>query len=149
MNVFSRFFPNLAQSMIFDNCFHFLKFILTPETPKFCDDFFVCIIRLGVNVLFTVGGDGTQQGAQALVDEIARQGRDIAIVGAPHLIPYTIFCNCAWNIIESRGAFIPQASWLRLNPSHPQSSALFVILSQRREWVFNPAFLIVFPNTLV
>lgn len=37
--------------------------------------------RLGVNVLFTVGGDGTQQGAQALVEEIARQGRDIAVVG--------------------------------------------------------------------
>jgi len=42
--------------------------------------------KLGVNVLFTVGGDGTQQGAQALVDEIARQSRDIAVVGIPKTI---------------------------------------------------------------
>jgi 6-phosphofructokinase 1 len=39
-----------------------------------------------VNVLFTVGGDGTQKGAVAISEEVARRGLDIAVFGIPKTI---------------------------------------------------------------
>lgn len=44
------------------------------------------LVGLGVDVLFTVGGDGTLRGAHALAEEIARRGLPIAIVGVPKTI---------------------------------------------------------------
>ncbi len=40
----------------------------------------------GINLLFTVGGDGTQKGALALVEEINKRGLEIAVVGIPKTI---------------------------------------------------------------
>jgi len=42
--------------------------------------------RLGIGVLFAIGGDGTLRGARALAAEIARRGRAIAVVGVPKTI---------------------------------------------------------------
>lgn len=42
--------------------------------------------RLGVNVLFTVGGDGTQRGALRLYEEAKRRGANIAVFGVPKTI---------------------------------------------------------------
>ncbi len=42
--------------------------------------------RLNVRVLFTVGGDGTLRGAQAIFEEITRRGLKIAVVGVPKTI---------------------------------------------------------------
>jgi len=42
--------------------------------------------RHGVQILFTIGGDGTQRGAHALAGEIARRGLVISIVGVPKTI---------------------------------------------------------------
>ena len=42
--------------------------------------------RLGVNILFTIGGDGTLRGAHAISDAAARQGEKISIVGVPKTI---------------------------------------------------------------
>ena len=42
--------------------------------------------RLGVNMLFTVGGDGTQRGAHEIAEEAARRGLKIAVVGIPKTI---------------------------------------------------------------
>ncbi|MBN2194035.1 MAG: ATP-dependent 6-phosphofructokinase [Polyangiaceae bacterium] len=42
--------------------------------------------RLGINLLFTLGGDGTQKGAHAIYDEIARRGLRIGVVGVPKTI---------------------------------------------------------------
>jgi 6-phosphofructokinase 1 len=42
--------------------------------------------RMGIGILFTVGGDGTLRGAQALSEEIARRGLKIAIIGIPKTI---------------------------------------------------------------
>lgn len=44
------------------------------------------IERLNLNVLFTLGGDGTQKGALALAEEIEKRGLKIAIVGIPKTI---------------------------------------------------------------
>ena len=42
--------------------------------------------RLGIRILFTIGGDGTLRGAAALADEIARRGGRISVIGIPKTI---------------------------------------------------------------
>ncbi len=42
--------------------------------------------RHDVQVLLTIGGDGTQRGAHALAEEIARRGLQISVVGVPKTI---------------------------------------------------------------
>ena len=44
------------------------------------------LIRRGVNLLFTIGGDGTQRGAQKLFQEAQRRGHALAVVGIPKTI---------------------------------------------------------------
>ncbi len=44
------------------------------------------LVHHGINMLFTIGGDGTQRGALRLTEEIARRGLSIAIVGVPKTI---------------------------------------------------------------
>ena len=39
-----------------------------------------------VNILFCIGGDGTQRGAHDIAEEIARRGLEIAVVGIPKTI---------------------------------------------------------------
>jgi 6-phosphofructokinase 1 len=41
---------------------------------------------LGVNMLFVIGGDGSQKGAQAIYEETQRRGGRIAILGVPKTI---------------------------------------------------------------
>ena len=40
----------------------------------------------GVNILFCIGGDGTQRGAEALSEEAERQGYPLAVIGIPKTI---------------------------------------------------------------
>jgi 6-phosphofructokinase 1 len=42
--------------------------------------------RDGVQILFTIGGDGTLKGANAIYQEVKRRGSEIAIVGVPKTI---------------------------------------------------------------
>ena len=42
--------------------------------------------RMNVNIFFTIGGDGTLKGAQAIADEIAKRGLKISVVGVPKTI---------------------------------------------------------------
>ena len=44
------------------------------------------IERLNLNMMFTIGGDGTQRGALAIAEEIERRGLKIAVVGVPKTI---------------------------------------------------------------
>jgi 6-phosphofructokinase 1 len=44
------------------------------------------LIRLGINILFTVGGDGTQRGGNALFQEAWKRGYPLAVVGIPKTI---------------------------------------------------------------
>ena len=44
------------------------------------------LVDLGVGILFTIGGDGTLRGAQAIAAEVARRGLGIAVVGIPKTI---------------------------------------------------------------
>ena len=42
--------------------------------------------RLGIELLFTIGGDGTLRGAHSIVEEIRRRDLNIALVGVPKTI---------------------------------------------------------------
>jgi len=44
------------------------------------------LIRLQVNMLFTIGGDGTQRGANALYEEARRRGYALSVVGIPKTV---------------------------------------------------------------
>lgn len=44
------------------------------------------IERMNLNILFTIGGDGTQRGGRDIADEIERRGEKISIVGIPKTI---------------------------------------------------------------
>jgi 6-phosphofructokinase 1 len=50
------------------------------------EDIVDTIERLNLNMLFTIGGDGTQKGALALTDEIEKRGLKISIIGVPKTI---------------------------------------------------------------
>jgi 6-phosphofructokinase 1 len=54
-----------------------------PQDPKIIVDF---LHRHGINMLFCVGGDGTQRGAHQICEEITRRGLKISIVGIPKTI---------------------------------------------------------------
>lgn len=49
-----------------------------PQDPKVMVDY---LCSLGVNMLFCVGGDGTQRGAHTIAQEALRQGAPLAVVG--------------------------------------------------------------------
>jgi 6-phosphofructokinase 1 len=44
------------------------------------------LIRRGVNILFTIGGDGTQRGGNDLFQEAKKRGHALAVVGIPKTI---------------------------------------------------------------
>ncbi len=44
------------------------------------------LIRRGINILFTVGGDGTQRGGNALFQEARKRGHALSVVGVPKTI---------------------------------------------------------------
>src|SRR5215813_10223242 len=44
------------------------------------------LIRRGVNVLFAIGGDGTQRGAREFFEEAQRRGHALSVVGIPKTI---------------------------------------------------------------
>lgn len=54
-----------------------------PQDPKEMVDF---LERERINVIFTIGGDGTQRGALDLAIEIERRGQKIGVVGIPKTI---------------------------------------------------------------
>ncbi len=60
------------------------------QDPKTTVDF---LVDQKIDVLFCIGGDGTQRGAHTMADEIARRKLPIAIVGIPKTIDNDIkFC---------------------------------------------------------
>ena len=48
--------------------------------------------RMNVGILFTIGGDGTLRGAQAVSEEITRRGIKMAVIGIPKTIDNDISC---------------------------------------------------------
>jgi 6-phosphofructokinase 1 len=58
--------------------------------------------ELGVNLFFPIGGDGTQKGAHAIAQEVARRGAKIAVVGVPKTIDNDIkFCYRSFGYLSA------------------------------------------------
>jgi 6-phosphofructokinase 1 len=55
--------------------------------------------RMNVNILFTIGGDGTLRGAQAIMEEVTKRGLKIGVAGIPKTIDNDI------NLIEKSFGF--------------------------------------------
>lgn len=54
--------------------------------PQDVSDMVDTLERMNVGLLFTIGGDGTLKGAQAIAEEIARRDVNIGVVGIPKTI---------------------------------------------------------------
>ncbi len=54
-----------------------------PQDAAVMVDF---LVEQGINMLLCVGGDGTQRGALTIVEEIARRGLPLAVIGIPKTI---------------------------------------------------------------
>jgi len=54
--------------------------------PQPADEMVDTLERLGIQLLFTIGGDGTLRGAHSVVEEIRRRNLPIAVVGVPKTI---------------------------------------------------------------
>ncbi len=72
----------------------------------------------GVSILFTIGGDGTLQGAGAIAAEIARRGLPIAVVGVPKTIDNDI------SFIERSFGFVTAAAEARQAIAGAHSEAI-------------------------
>lgn len=58
----------------------------TSRGPVSADIIVDFLEQRGINILFTVGGDGTQRGAHGVVEEIERRKLKISVVGIPKTI---------------------------------------------------------------
>ncbi len=54
-----------------------------PQDPALMVDF---LLKEKIDIIFTIGGDGTQRGALAIVREIEKRGLPIAVIGIPKTI---------------------------------------------------------------
>lgn len=57
------------------------------------------LVENNINMLFTIGGDGTLKGASAIVEEIKKRGLEISIIGVPKTIDNDI------NLIDKSFGF--------------------------------------------
>jgi 6-phosphofructokinase 1 len=60
------------------------------QTPE---DMAAALVKHNVNMIFTIGGDGTFKGAHALAAEIKKQKLPIAVIGIPKTIDNDITCS--------------------------------------------------------
>jgi 6-phosphofructokinase 1 len=54
--------------------------------PQDADEMVDTLQRMGIGVLFTIGGDGTLQGARNLAEAIKKRGLEISVIGVPKTI---------------------------------------------------------------
>lgn len=60
-----------------------------PQPPSEMVD---CLMAQGINILFAVGGDGTQRGALAITNEAVKRSYKLSVVGIPKTIDNDIAC---------------------------------------------------------
>ena len=60
-----------------------------PQDP---DEMVETLERMGINVLFTIGGDGTLRGSLYLAEAIEKRGLKISVIGIPKTIDNDISC---------------------------------------------------------
>ena len=78
------------------------------------------LARLGMSVLFCIGGDGTQRGALAIDAEAKRRGLKLSVIGIPKTIDNDI------SFMQTTFGFETAVSEARL----ATSAAAFMIMMQ-------------------
>lgn len=69
------------------------------QDPAVMVDF---LVQNKIDILFCVGGDGTQRGAHAICEEVARRGLKIAIIGIPKTIDNDIpYCDQSFGLVSA------------------------------------------------
>jgi 6-phosphofructokinase 1 len=58
----------------------------TSRGPVSVEEMAETLVNRNIDILFTIGGDGTLRGAQALAEEIERRGLRISVIGIPKTI---------------------------------------------------------------
>jgi 6-phosphofructokinase 1 len=76
----------LSRSLVHDVHTHGGTFLGSSRGPQSKEEMIQTLLDLEINVLFCVGGDGTQRGALMIGDEARRRGLDIAVMGVPKTI---------------------------------------------------------------
>lgn len=89
-----------------------------PQEPAEMVD---SLVKRGVNILFTIGGDGTLRGANAIHEEIKKRGLDIAVVGIPKTIDNDL--NCTEKTFGFETAFSEAVRALRC--AHAEAEGAF------------------------
>ncbi len=62
------------------------SFLGSSRGNQSIDEIIDCLINLKINMLFTIGGDGTLRGAQQIVNEIKKRNLNISVIGIPKTI---------------------------------------------------------------
>ncbi|MDR2338104.1 MAG: ATP-dependent 6-phosphofructokinase [Deltaproteobacteria bacterium] len=62
------------------------SFIGSSRGPVDAETIIDTLVRYGIDILFTVGGDGTQRGAQEIVAEAQKRNAKVSIIGIPKTI---------------------------------------------------------------
>lgn len=77
------------------------------------------LIHYGVNILFTIGGDGTQRGARDIVEGVKQRNLPIAVVGIPKTIDNDI------GLIQRTFGFetAVEATWEIITNAHSEAKA--------------------------
>jgi len=77
------------------------------------------LVHYGVNILFTIGGDGTQRGARDIVEEVKKRNLPIAVVGIPKTIDNDV------SLIQRSFGFetAVEATWEIITNAHSEAKA--------------------------
>jgi 6-phosphofructokinase 1 len=83
------------------------------------DEIIDTLVHYGVNILFTIGGDGTQRGARDIVEGVKKRNLPIAVVGIPKTIDNDI------NVIQRSFGFetAVEATWDIITNAHSEAKA--------------------------
>ncbi len=83
------------------------------------EDIIDTLVHYGVNILFTIGGDGTQRGARDIVKGVKKRGLPISVVGIPKTIDNDV------SLIQRSFGFetAVEATWDIITNAHSEAKA--------------------------
>lgn len=76
----------LSRTSVHQIHHHGGTFLGTSRGPQSIEEMVDTLVQYKVNILFTIGGDGTQRGAESIGNEVRRRGLAISIMGIPKTI---------------------------------------------------------------
>ena len=83
------------------------------------EDIIDTLVHYGVNILFTIGGDGTQRGARDIVEGVKKRNLPISVVGIPKTIDNDV------SLIQRSFGFetAVEATWDIITNAHSEAKA--------------------------